>query len=60
MKNNPKLREFKIQTKDVKEEYVNNLILSLVRCGYDVYLSSEEEVCFNGWEDEVVGDIKTL
>ena len=50
-----KLLEFKINIKGTPKEYVDGLILGLVHCGYDVYLSGEsEEVCFNGWADEVI------
>ena len=54
-----KKAEFKINIKDSPKEYVDGLILGLIYSGYDVYFDYEKEhVCFIGWKDEIIKEIK--
>lgn len=58
MKKEVKRIEVKINIKNTKEEYINQLILGLVRSGYEAYLDYEKEhVCFTGWKDELIEEI---
>jgi len=47
--------EFKINIKETQEKHIDGLILGLVYSGYNAYLDYDKEnVCFNGYLDEVV------
>ena len=47
--------EIKINVKETKQPYIDNLVLGLIHSGYDVYFSyDKEEVCFTGWSDELI------
>ena len=37
----------------VDKEYTDNLIVCLVRYGYNVYLSDDNDICFTVMEDEI-------
>jgi hypothetical protein len=51
--------EVKINIEDCKQPYIDNLILGLVHAGYDAYFcSAKEEICFTGWKDELITEIK--
>lgn len=51
--------EISINIKETPKRYVDNLILALVHSGYDTYFDFEKEnICFTGWKDELVKDIK--
>jgi len=50
--------EIKISTENMKQPYIDNLILGLVHAGYEAYLSDENHVCFTGWKDELITEIK--
>ena len=61
MPKNEEVRQvrLKINIEDTTENYVNNLILGLVRAGYDCYLDYEKKhVCFEGWSDELIEEIE--
>lgn len=61
MSKNEEVRQVivKINIEDTAEEYINNLILGLVRAGYNCYLDYENRhVCFEGWSDELIEEIK--
>ncbi len=51
------MKEFQIciqLPKNLEKKYIDNLIVSIVRCGYDVYLGYEEDtVCFKASDEEV-------
>ena len=49
--------EVKLQISD--ETYIDSLVISLVRQGYDVYYCKEENiVCFEVWSNESLQKIK--
>ena len=56
---NTKRVEVKINIEDCEQPYIDNLILGLVHCGYDCYLSYDnKEVCFTAWKDETITEIE--
>jgi len=50
--------EISIPTDYATDKYIDNLIVSIARCGYSPYYNEEEKVvCFTGNKDELVSDI---
>ena len=48
------MKRFEIRIKILNKDYIDSLIVSLARQGYDVYLNEEEElVCFTTSEEEI-------
>lgn len=48
------MKEYEVAIKITDESYIDTLIVSLVRQGYDVYYNKEESVvCFKTYDDEV-------
>lgn len=50
------MKEYEIAIKISDEKYVDNLIIALVRQGYEVYYNDEEGkglVCFKTYNEEV-------
>lgn len=45
--------EVSLKQTEYNKEETNALILSLVRYGYAVYLSDEDDICFTVMEDEI-------
>jgi len=39
-------KQFELKIKILDEKYTNQLIVALVRQGYDVYLSEDNNICF--------------
>jgi hypothetical protein len=46
-------REYEIRIKIINDDFTNDLIVALVRQGYSVYLSDNEEICYTAHEEEV-------
>lgn len=49
--------EIHIDITGTPKKYVDGLILALVHSGYDVY-KNENLICFTGYKDELVTEIK--
>lgn len=48
------MNEYEICLHIKDKKYIDSLVVSLVRQGYEVYFNNEEElVCFKTYEDEV-------
>ena len=48
------MRKYEISIGILNKDYVDNLIVALVRQGYDVYLNEEENVvCFTIMEEDI-------
>jgi hypothetical protein len=51
--------EYKIYIKETPKQYIDQLVLSLVHSGYEVYFDYDREhVCFTGYIDEVITNSK--
>jgi hypothetical protein len=46
-------KRYEVRLQITNEKYTDQLIIALVRQGYEVYLSHDEEVCFGTCEDEL-------
>ena len=46
-------KQFELKIKILDEKYVDQLIVALVRQGYDVYLSEDNNICFQVYEDDM-------
>ena len=48
------MKRYEIKIEILNKEYVDNLIVALVRQGYDVYLREEDNVvCFTIMEEDI-------
>lgn len=48
------MKRYEIKIEILNKDYVDNLIVALVRQGYDVYLNEEENViCFTIMEEDI-------
>jgi len=48
------MKKYEIRIEILNKDYVDNLIVALVRQGYDVYLNEEENVvCFTIMKEEI-------
>ena len=54
--------EIKIDISSLKEEYVNNLIVVLVRAGYSVYIGFDDNLYFAVQDEDIekVNYVKTI
>lgn len=52
------MKKFELSIKIENKEYVDSLIVSLVRQGYAPYIGYDDSVCFTILEDELT-EIKT-
>ena len=51
---NMETKYYELSIKILNEEYMDNLILALARQGHAVYLSTDNEVCFEISSDEMI------
>lgn len=54
MKGGVSVKEYEVAIEIIDEKYIDSLVVSLVRQGYEVYYNKDEEkVCFKIYDDEV-------
>ena len=48
------MKEYEVAIKIENNEYIDSLVISLVRQGYEVYYNDDEDiVCFKTYDEEV-------
>ena len=48
------MKEYEVAIKIENNDYIDSLVISLVRQGYEVYYNDDEDVvCFKTYDDEV-------